>query len=124
MDTPQDQNAAIWKSVEGVGDYVAGQQTRETKRRAQWRLMGELLPYADDAAFTVLDIGAGTGPAARAVLDLFPRSNAILADFSSQMMDEALGVMELYAARYTYVEFDMTSSNWPPFISRRLVPQF
>jgi tRNA (cmo5U34)-methyltransferase len=116
MSANTDNNAAIWQSEEGVQNYVAKQDAREAKRRAQWRLMGELLPYGDDEAFTVLDIGAGTGPAARALLELFPNCTAILADFSDQMMDEGLKIMDRYDGRYRYVTFDMTSGDWPELI--------
>src|SRR5262249_25940983 len=62
---------------------------------------------------TVLDLGAGTGAAARAVLDAYPRAQAILADFSPQMMDQGGRVLAPYAGRYRYVEFDLTDSTWP-----------
>ena len=113
MSANVDNNAAIWQSDQGVADYVSKQEAREQKRRAQWLLMGQILPYGDDEAFTFLDIGAGTGPAARAILDLFPASTAILADFSDQMMDEAKKVMAPYEGRYRFVSFDMTKGIWP-----------
>ena len=113
MATDGDNNAAIWQSDEGAKAYVSKQDARELKRLAQWRLMGELLPFDDDAAFTILDIGAGTGPAARALLDLYPNATAVLADFSAAMMDEGLASMRPYEGRYSYVTFDMTSGDWP-----------
>ncbi|HVB01776.1 MAG TPA: class I SAM-dependent methyltransferase, partial [Acidimicrobiales bacterium] len=116
MSANVDNNAAIWQTDAGVQGFISKQEAREAKRRAQWMLMGELLPFGDDEAFTVLDIGAGTGPAARAVLDLFPRANAILADFSSQMMDEGAKSMARYQDRYQYVTFDMNSGEWPDSI--------
>jgi len=116
MTTNIDNNAAMWQTDAGVQSFISKQEAREAKRRAQWMLMGELLPFGDDEAFTVLDIGAGTGPAARAVLDLFPRANAILADFSSQMMDEGAKSMARFSDRYRYVTFDMNSGEWPDSI--------
>ena len=116
MSANVDNNAAIWQSDAGVQGFISKQEAREAKRSAQWTLMGELLPFGDDEAFTVLDIGAGTGPAARAVLDLFPRANAILADFSSQMMDEGAKSMARFQDRYRYVTFDMNSGEWPESI--------
>lgn len=113
MSTVSDNNAAIWKSGDGARAYLSKQEAREVKRRPQWRLMGELLPYRDDEAFTILDIGAGSGPNARALLDLFPRASAVLADFSSAMMDEGLASMQPYEGRFRYVTFDMTSGAWP-----------
>lgn len=116
MSTNIDNNAAIWQTDAGVQSFISKQEAREAKRRAQWMLMGELLPYGADEEFTLLDIGAGTGPAARAVLDQFPRANAILADFSSQMMDEGAKSMARFENRYRYVTFDMNSGDWPDSI--------
>ena len=47
--------------------------------------MAALLPFTEQDAFTFLDLGAGTGAASRAILDVYPRSTAILADFSAAM---------------------------------------
>lgn len=75
--------------------------------------MGELLPFEEGDAFTFLDLGAGTGSAARAIFELYPRSTAVLADFSSQMMDEGAAQMELFAGRFRCVAFDMLAGRWP-----------
>jgi len=116
MDQSTDTNAAIWKSEEGVQYWTAKSDEREQKRAAQWLLMGELLPFDEQDAFTFLDLGAGTGAAARGILELYPRSTAILTDFSSQMMDEGEREMQPFAGRFRYVEFDMSTSSWPAAI--------
>ena len=82
MDQSTDTNADIWKSEDGVEFWTAKAGEREQKRAAQWRFMGGLLPFDEQDAFTFLDLGAGTGAAARGILELYPRSSAILADFS------------------------------------------
>ena len=81
MDQSTDTNAAIWKSEEGAQYWAAKSDQREQKRAAQWLLMGELLPFDEQDAFTFLDLGAGTGAAARGILELYPQSSAILTDF-------------------------------------------
>jgi tRNA (cmo5U34)-methyltransferase len=116
MDQSMDTNAAIWKSEEGVQYWTAKTAEREQKRAAQWQLMGELLPFDERDAFTFLDLGAGTGAAARGLLELYPRSTAILTDFSAQMMAEGESEMEPFAGRFRYVEFDMSTSSWPSAI--------
>lgn len=112
-----DTNEAIWKSEEQVRRWVtSGGGAQEHKRAAQWRLMGELLPVGDDEAFTFADLGAGTGGAARAILDLYPNSQAVLGEYSPQMMAEGEKAMAPYAGRYRYVEFDLLSTSWPEAI--------
>src|SRR5438105_14567060 len=83
-----DTNAAIWKSDAVVKSFAAQAEQRDRQRHEQLILVARLLPFKRDDAFTFLDLGAGTGAAARAVLSEFPRASAILADFSTQMMAE------------------------------------
>jgi tRNA (cmo5U34)-methyltransferase len=113
-------NASLWQSEAKVKDWVANMDERERKRADQFRFMTLLLPYPEDAAFTVLDLGAGTGVAARAVLTRFPNARAILADFSDQMMGQGERVMAPYAGRYQYVTYDMNTSAWPAAIPSHL----
>ena len=115
-----DRAAAIWKSQAQIADYLADMDQRERARRPQWQLMALLLPFDEDEEFTFADLGAGTGAAARAILDTYPRSRAVLADFSPLMMDEATAVMQRYEGRYSYVEFDMAAGSWPAAIPRGL----
>jgi len=120
MEQSTDTNADIWKSEEGVQNWTAKTAEREQKRAAHWRFLGELLPFDEQDAFTFLDLGAGTGAAARGILDLYPRSTAILTDFSAQMMSEGQREMEDYEGRFQYVEFDMSTSSWPAAIPATL----
>ena len=115
-DTNADTNADIWKTDEGVAQWLANADERERHRSDQRRLLAELLPFAPDAAFTFVDLGAGTGAAARVLLDAYPDAMAILADFSPQMMDEGAKALAPYAGRYRYVEFDLSRDAWPEAI--------
>jgi tRNA (cmo5U34)-methyltransferase len=114
MPDTEDTNAAVWKSDIGVSFWKSTQADRERRRAGQRALLAELLPFAADEPFTFVDLGAGTGAAARIVLDHFPAAHAILADFSAQMMAQGETELEPYAGRYTYVEFDLTTAGgWP-----------
>jgi tRNA (cmo5U34)-methyltransferase len=120
MTDSADTNDAIWKSDQGIAYWVSTAEDRERRRADQRRLMAELLPFADDEQFTFVDLGAGTGAAARAVLDYYPGAQAILADYSPQMMDEAHLELSAYDGRYTYVEFDLGSGQWPAEIPQQV----
>jgi tRNA (cmo5U34)-methyltransferase len=114
MPDTEDTNAAVWKTDIGVNFWKSTEGDRERRRAGHRVLMAELLPFSADEPFTFVDLGAGTGAAARTILDRFPAAHAILADFSPQMM--AQGVVELgpYEGRYSYVEFDLTrEGGWP-----------
>jgi len=113
MSDEVDTNAAIWKSDHGIEYWKATAEERERKRAEQRRLMAGLLPFADDEAFTFVDLGAGTGAAAGAVLERCPRARAILAEYSPQMIAEGTRALEKHRGRLTYVEFDLASGPWP-----------
>jgi trans-aconitate methyltransferase len=108
-----DTNAAIWKSDQGVSYWASTTDDRERRRGEPRRLMADLLPVGDEEEFTFVDLGAGTGAAARVVLDRYPGARAILADFSPQMMEEGERQLAPYAGRYRYVEFDLAQGDWP-----------
>ena len=120
MDQPTDTNAAIWRSEEVVRTWTAETEKRERNRVAHRRLMAFLLPFGEQEAFTFLDLGAGTGIASRMILSLYPRSSAILADFSSEMMSAGEQAMQPFAGRYRHVKFDMSSGEWPAAIPAAL----
>jgi len=115
-----DTNAAIWKSEETVQNWAAEAARQEQRRVRQRHFMAELLPFGEQDAFTFLDLGAGTGAASKAILAAFPNSNAILADFSAQMMGQGEREMRPYAERFRYVEFDMSKDDWPTGIPATL----
>jgi len=113
----QDTNEAIWKSDIGVTFWKATAADRERRRAGHRVMLAELLPFDASEAFTFVDLGAGTGAAARTIMDHFPAARAILADYSEQMM--AQGAVELapYAGRYEYVEFNLADGGaWPAAI--------
>ncbi|HET9078492.1 MAG TPA: class I SAM-dependent methyltransferase [Acidimicrobiales bacterium] len=109
----EESNAAVWKSEAAVAQWVATADERERSRAQARRLLAELLPFGTDDGFTFWDLGAGTGAAARVVLDHYPASTAVLADYSPQMMDEGRRALAGYEGRYRYVELDMAAGRWP-----------
>src|ERR1700744_6633675 len=114
MGDPADTNAAIWKSAEAVEAWTAEAERQECGRQAHRRLTALLLPFAEQDEFTFLDLGAGTGAASRTILDLRPRSTAILADYSSEMMRAGEREMQRSAGRYRDFEFDRPAGGeWP-----------
>lgn len=116
MDPTPDANTPLWKSEDFIQDWTAGADDRERKNAPQWRLMAELLPFGERDAFTFLDLGAGTGSAARWILGLYPESTAVLADYSPQMVSAGEVAMRPFAGRFEYVEFDMSTGDWPAAI--------
>lgn len=108
-----DTNETVWKSEANVKRWASEAGRREAKRAEQIQLMAALLPFEQEDEFTFLDLGAGTGMAARGIMDFYPKAHAVLADFSAAMMGEGANVLAPYEGRYRYVEFDMRQSDWP-----------
>jgi tRNA (cmo5U34)-methyltransferase len=113
MSHPADTNAEIWQSSEIVSHWASEAARHERNHGAQWRLMALLLPFGEQDEFTFCDLGAGTGNLSRAILARFPRSTAVLADFSAHMMGAGERELESFAGRFRYVEFDMLAGGWP-----------
>jgi tRNA (cmo5U34)-methyltransferase len=115
-----DTNAEIWKSDTTVREWVGAAATRDARHGAQWALLGALLPFDADAKFTFLDLGAGTGSAAQVLLELYPKAEVVLAEYSPQMIEQGTREMERFAGRFRYVEFDMLADRWPQEIPSEL----
>lgn len=120
MSRMEDTNAEVWKSQHVMDSWMAKARERERKRLPQWLFMSELLPFEELEDFTVLDLGAGTGAAARAILSQYPKSRAVLVDFTPQMVDEGARIMCPYEGRFKYVEFDLLTEVWPIAIPSRI----
>ena len=95
MDQPADTNAAIWQSAEITAAWAAEAGQHERAHAGPLHFLAGLLPFRPQDAFTVLDLGAGTGAASRAVLRRYPHAEAILADFSAAM--RGMGEQEMAA---------------------------
>lgn len=115
-----DTNAAIWKSEEVARSFAAQSAQREGARRDQLTLLARLLPFAVDAPFTFMDLGAGTGAASRAILAEYPAAHGVLAEYSPQMAAEGDRLMAESAGRYRYVELDMLAEQWPTGVPSEL----
>lgn len=117
MPEHEDTNEAVWKSEIGVTFWKSTRDDRERRRGAHRLLLAELLPFQADEAFTFVDLGAGTGAAARTIMDHYPAARAILADYSPQMMAQGAIELESYEGRYSYVEVDLAKGGpWPEAI--------
>lgn len=115
-----DTNAEIWKSADVVKNWVAEADAREQRRILHREHLAELLAFDEDRTFTFLDLGAGTGAASQAILNRYPNSSAILADFSTEMMAEGAKALAPFEGRYRFVEFDMSGAAWPADIPEGL----
>lgn len=107
---------SIWKEEWRVQRWISDMDERERRWAEQYVLLAQLLPFSGADAFTVLDLGAGTGAASRTILNFYPKARAVLADHSPQIMGRGAEMMAPFEGRYEYVEFDLRESRWPEAI--------
>jgi tRNA (cmo5U34)-methyltransferase len=102
-----------WREPERVREYVARMAARAAEREQQFALLTRLLPYPTDSAIAVLDLGAGYGAVAAAVLRTFPNASATLVDISEAMLAVGAERMAPFAGRYHYVHGDFADGALP-----------
>jgi tRNA (cmo5U34)-methyltransferase len=103
-----------WQEQDRVQEYVARTTTVQAEERARFfNLMCDLFPFAPDAAIRVIDIGAGYGAVAAAVLERFPNATAVGLDISEPMMEEGRKRMARFGDRFSYFVGDMAYGGLP-----------
>jgi cyclopropane fatty-acyl-phospholipid synthase-like methyltransferase len=53
------------------------------------------------------------------ILDEYPRSQALLVDFSEPMIEKGTRELGRFAGRFGYVRWDMNVGDWPDVLGRR-----
>lgn len=102
-----------WRDPARVHEYAARMDRRAAERREQLALLTRLIPFPADTPLHLLDVGAGYGAVAAAVLDAFPRAHAVLLDVSEAMIRLGGERMAPYAGRYRYVHGDFADGTLP-----------
>lgn len=80
--------------------------------RAMLQAACDALPFEPDEAFTVLDLGAGTGSLAEAVLRQFPRARITCLDAVPEMLELARAKL---GDRASYLQADLNDERIPGF---------
>ncbi|HEX9056818.1 MAG TPA: methyltransferase [Ktedonobacterales bacterium] len=81
-------------------------------REEQMRTLVELIPARADESFTVVELGAGGGALAGAVLVAFPRCRYVALD-GSEVMRQRLGeVLGAYSERVEIRDFELADGAW------------
>ena len=79
-----------------------------------------LVPFEEEAAIRVLDVGAGYGLVTAEVLRRFKNAQVTLQDVSEPMFSHARQRLEQDASRLTFVLGDFSTKGW----TRELTPPF
>src|SRR2546425_7583843 len=88
-----------WASETYVDEWVRRQQAEDPSRAERFQLICDLFPFPNDAAVTILDIGAGYGPLSTFILDRYPNATCIAQDGSEPMLNRARHLVAKYGER-------------------------
>jgi methylase of polypeptide subunit release factors len=89
-------------------------------RRAQIEILTRLVPAERDEAFTVVELGAGEGALARAMLSTFRRCRYVALDRSDRMRASLRRTLGRYGARAVVREFELADRAWRSALPRPL----
>lgn len=107
-----------WSSRKYVGQWAERQDEREGDREEVFRLMAKILPYDKQAAFDILDLGAGYGALAQFLLRHFINAKAVCQDGSTEMAKLGRARMKPLKQRFQYVLCDFSKPGWSRKIKR------
>jgi len=109
-----------WDSKVYVSQWAERQDERETERREVFELIARTLPYKQDTAINILDLGAGYGALCQSLLAHFPNAIAVCQDGSEEMLRLGRERMARLEGRVKFVLCDFSKSGW----SRKLKGPF
>jgi len=97
--------------------FAAGADSYDRARRKLvpcfdefYRTAVELLPFAPDARWELLDLGAGTGLLSAMIAELFPKARLTLFDLTPEMLAVARQRLKPFGKRVQFVSADFTTA--------------
>jgi ubiquinone/menaquinone biosynthesis C-methylase UbiE len=103
-----------WKDERLVAAFVEQTAAQAEQRRALFDFTCDLFPFERDAGIRVLDIGAGYGAFAEAVLEYFPNATVVGLDISEPMIAVGRERMARFGDRFSYHVGDFAGGELPP----------
>lgn len=110
---PREGPGRHWRRADVVAAVVEQTTAQAEERRALFEFACDLFPFEPAARIRVLDIGAGYGAFAAAVLDRFPNASAVGLDISEPMMAVGREHMARFGNRFAYHVGDMANGELP-----------
>ncbi|WP_419175945.1 class I SAM-dependent methyltransferase [Desulfosediminicola sp.] len=103
-------------SVQSVFNKYAGQYDQSRKKLIPcfddyYQTMLEVIPFGQDSALEVLDLGAGTGLVAGLVADNYPGARITLVDIAGEMLAKARNALAGYDNNFEFVTADYVAGE-------------
>lgn len=109
----QEAAGTAWKDEALVSAFVAQTTAHAEQKRTLFEFVCDLFPFAPDADIHVLDVGAGYGAFAEALLERFPNANVVGLDVSEPMMAVGRERMARFGDRFSYHVGDFAGGELP-----------
>jgi SAM-dependent methyltransferase len=93
-------------------------------RQGQFETLLRLLPAGKQDHFQVVELGAGAGLLAEAILDAFPAAQVLALDGSEKMRQLMAERLARFGSRVRIESFDLAASDWRQAIARGSVRCF
>jgi tRNA (cmo5U34)-methyltransferase len=103
--------AAVWKQAAIVERFL-NFHAAIPMAREQIGVMLSLLSSRPEPVGSFLDLGCGDGILGAALLEKYPQSQGVLADFSEPMLVQAREQLQGHASRLKFVNLDYGDPNW------------
>jgi hypothetical protein len=81
-------------------------------RVEQLRTLVALIPATPEEAFTLVELGAGSGALARAILEVFPHCSYVALDGSAMMRERLAHTLAQYGPRIAVRDFELDATDW------------
>ena len=101
-----------WQGQERAEKYEQRADLVLPKRQEMLSVIVQLIPFEQDQAVQILDLGTGTGVPAQRILQDFPKANVICVDKSAEMMEIGCAKLAEYGDRVRFVQADLEDSTW------------
>lgn len=101
-----------WERKEEVKHFVERADLVIPRRREQIEFIVQLIPHERSSPIRVLDLGAGQGTLAEAVLEAFPNSHVVCLDGSAVMMKIGRERLGKYQNRVSFVLEELDNPSW------------
>ncbi len=85
-------------------------------REEQMATLLTLLPFSPDDSFRVVEVGCGEGFLSYALLDCFPRAEALALDGSAEMRAVTAERLKNFGSRASIEPFDLHTDDWLPHL--------
>ena len=111
MNEPAPVTAEVWKQATIVERFL-NFHTAIPLAREQIGIMLTLLATRQEPVRSFIDLGCGDGILAAALLDKYPESQGVLADFSEPMLEQARIQLKDFADQLQFVNLDYANPAW------------